>query len=228
MNLAESMKHVLKSQTGVLFTAFWKDDVKLILSDVKTDFKKLKQNSADKFNHVRNQTVFETLTEVKNSAIDSVNIFKVVPQRIKEGFSIFAEDFLKEMEGLPDQKQKTIFSLKVLGALSSSTLSAFYGMRGTQVPIGGLKLRGAFAHYLVTELVFKISQVFMLRFMAEVEKGLTDEQDQKNLRYFRELLSDKKRLENPDLPQDIAPQPGDKALEIVENLREFILTGKKA
>lgn len=229
MNLAESMKHVLKSQTSAIFSSFWKDDVKLILADVKKDFGRMRKAGSEKIKQIREQTVFQTLGDVKDSALDTVTVFKVMPQRIKGGFAHFSDEFIQELERLPEQKQKALFSIKVLGALTGSTVSAFYGLRktGGNVAVTGLRLRSAFAHYLVSEVVFKVSQVFLLRFVSEVEKVLTDENDKKNLRYFKDLLSDKKRLEEAQGNSESEIEPGDKALEIVENLRHFILTGDK-
>lgn len=229
MNLAESMKHVLKSRSQTIFTQFWKDDLTLILTDMKKDFVEMGKSGSQKVRELRGQSLKATFSEFKESAKDTVVIFKVVPGRIKDGFGYFQDDLLAELERLPEQKQKTIFCLKVIGALGGSTLSAFNSMRkgGSNMRFSGLRIRNAFTHYLVTEMVFKLSQVFILRILSEVEKELTDEHDKKNIRFFKDLLSDNNRLDKPELLKEAPLEPGDKALEIVEKLRNYLLTGKQ-
>lgn len=228
MNLAESMKHVLMAKGQMIFTQFWKDDLTLIARDFKKDFVDLGKSSRHKLKTLKRQSIKETALEIKESAVDTVLIFKVIPGRIRDGFIIFQDQLLAELESLPDQKQKTIFCLKVIGALGGSTLSAFRGMRkgGNSLNFSGLRIRNAFTHYVVTELVFKLSQVFILRFLSEVEKELTDEHDRKNIKFFKDILSDNARLEESELFHETPLEPGDRALAIVEGLRNYIMTGQ--
>lgn len=227
MNLSESMKHVLKNKTQSLFSDFWKQDLKLIISDLKADLAYFNKSGLTKIKSLKNFNLKAGALEVKNSAVDTLEIFKVMPQRMKEAFSLFREEVLSEMELLSDGKERAIFGLKLLGALGTSALGFFYGMKraSSGARFKGLRLRSAFTQYVISEFVFKVTQLFILRFLKEVEAELSEEGDVKRIRFFKEILSRQDRWDAGDLPEDSQLEPGDRALEIVENLKNYIVTG---
>lgn len=227
MNLSESMKHVLKNKTQSLFSDFWKQDLKLIISDLKADLAYFNKSGLTKIKSLRNFNLKAGALEIKNSAVDTLEIFKVMPQRMKEAFSLFREEVLSEMELLSDGKERAIFGLKLLGALGTSALGFFYGMKraSSGARFKGLRLRSAFTQYVISEFVFKVTQLFILRFLKEVEAELSEEGDVKRIRFFKEILSRQDRWDAGDLPEDSQLEPGDRALEIVENLKNYIVTG---
>ncbi len=228
MNLAESMKYVLKNKGQNLFSTFWKEDVKIVLKDMKKDMGQLVKSGSGKIKEFKKQSLKETVADIKDSALDAVTIFRILPSRIKQAFIYFREDLLKELEDLPEQKDKTIFCLKIIGVLSSFTLTALYGAKKTRgdLSLKGLKRTTAFTQMLAAELVMRVSQVFVLRFISEVESQMSDDEELKKLRYFKSLLSDGSK--NFQAFKDEPLEEGDAAVRIVESLRTFILTGVRA
>ena len=227
MNLSESMKHVLKNKTQSLFSDFWKEDLRLIISDLKADLSHFNKSGLSRIKSLKNFDLKTASTEVKNSAVDTLEIFKVMPRRMKEAFSHFREEVLLEMENLSDAKERAVFGLKILGALGTSALGFFYGMKraSSGARFKGLRLRSAFTQYVISEFVFKVTQLFILRFLKEVEAELSEEGDVKRIRFFKEILSRQDRWDAGDLPDETQLEPGDRALEIVENLKNYIITG---
>lgn len=227
MNLAESMMFVLKNKSQNIFSSFWKNDVKLVLKDTKNDMGRLIKSGSGKFQEFKKQSFKENVADIKDSTLDAVTIFRVLPGRIKQGFIYFHEDLLNQLESLPEQKNKTIFCLKVIGVLSSFTLSALYGAQKTKsdLSLRGLKRTNAFTQMLAAELIMRISQVFVLRFITEVEGQMSDNKELKKLRYFKSLLSDGSKNVKVDALVDEPLEEGDPAVVIVESLRTFILTG---
>lgn len=228
MNLADSMKKILRGKGHNIFADFWKDDVQKILKDVGQDFAHMAKSGASSYRDVKKNGIKITAKEMYESATDTLLIFKVLPARISEGFLHFKEELLQELDNQPDQKHRTIFSLKVIGALTSFTLSTIYSIkRGkTDFSFTGLKRRNAITQFIVAELVFKMSQVFISRFLTELEKEVSDPDDLKNVRYFKELISDRAKAdENHDINE--TPVEHDRAIEIVEGLKHFIMTGKR-
>ncbi|HXH31777.1 MAG TPA: hypothetical protein VNJ01_13270 [Bacteriovoracaceae bacterium] len=229
MNIADSMIFVLKSKTQTLFTDFWNDDVKTVLKETGKDLSKMIRNGAGQIRTFKRSDIKTNFNELYDSTIDMVTIFKVIPKRVKEGFSFFRDDLTAELDQKGDSKHKTIFCLKVIASLSSFTLGAIYNVkRGqTEFSFKGLKRKNAFTQFLVYELIFKLSQVFILRFLGEVEKQVSHPEELANIRFFKGLISDRSKLqeEAENLSKDA--EPGDKALEIVENLKNYIFTGKR-
>lgn len=227
MNLSESMKHVLKNRTQSLFSDFWKEDLKLIVTDLKEDLAHFNKTGLSRIKNLKNFNLKNGLREVRESAVDTLEIFKIMPRRMKEAFSLFREDVLSEMETLPDGKERAIFGLKILGALGTSALGFFYGMKraSTGASFKGLRLRSAFAQYVISEFVFKVTQLFILRFLKEVESELSEEGDVKRIRFFKDLLSRQDKWDAGELPDESQLEPGDRALEIVESLKNYIITG---
>lgn len=228
MNLADSMKKILKNNGQNIFTDFWKDDLKTILIDVAGDIAHMAKSGVGSFRDLKKNGIKITAKEMIESASDTLLIFKVLPGRVSQGFIQFKEQLIRELDNQPDQKKKTIFSLKVIGALTSFTLGTIYSIkRGkTDFAFTGLKRRNAITQFMVAEIVFKLSQVFIQRFLTELEKEVSDPEDLKNVRYFKDLISDRSKADADYVPGDV-PKESDRAIEIVDALKHFIMTGKK-
>lgn len=228
MNIADSMKNVLRTKSQIIFNDIWRDDLKNILMDISDDISHMIKSGASSFKNLKRNKFRFNFKEMVDSGTDALLIFKVLPGRVKDGFMHFKDDLQHELEKLEDSKHKTFFCLKVFGALSSFTIGTIYGFkRGTaDFTIKGLKRKNAFTQFIVAEIVFKISQLFIQRFLDEVEKEVNDPDELKNLRYFKELISSRSKLENHknSEPDEL---PGDPAIIIVENLKTYIMTGKR-
>lgn len=218
MNLTESMKYVFKNRGTDLLSDFWKEDLRGILREVKDDIAHAFKNS--------DQKLRPNIREWKDSALDALTIIRHTPKRVNKGFAYFQEDFLKELENQKDPKDKAIFCLKVLGALTSFAINAAYGVRKARVDIylPGIKnSRSAFTQFLLTELILKMSRLFIMRFISEVEKQISEPEERQKLNFFKKMLNDNQNL----VDETIEATPGDKAFEIVESLKTFVMTGKK-
>jgi hypothetical protein len=217
MNLADSVKKVLKTRSHHIFHDFWKDDLKNIVQDIGSDMARLGRSGASTINSIKNSGFKFSIKETIDSSTDALLIFKVLPSRVKEGFRRFKDEFIIELEKLPDQKQKTLFCIKIIGALTSFTIGAFYNIKKGKADfaLSGLKRRNAFTRFIVAELVFKISQVFIYRFLSEVERELSAPEDLKNVRYFKKLISTGSPIESDE----------DQSFILIDNLKRFIMTG---
>ena len=225
MNLADSLKHVLKNKSQHILSDFWTRDLKIILTSFGNDISQMYKSGASSLKTIKESGVKFSVKEIGDSLTDAFLILKVLPGRIKDAFVFFKEDLLSELELQSDPKSKAIFSFKILGALTSFTLGVLYNVRRgqTEIKLKGLKSRNAFTKFIVAELIFKITQHFFQRFLEELEQELSDANDIKNVRYFRQLLSD--RSEMPDSEE--GPEANDKAIKIVEDFKNYIYTGKR-
>lgn len=218
MNLTESMKYVFKNRGSSLLSDFWKEDLRSILREVRDDVSHA-FNSSDK-------KLRPSLSEWKDSAFDALTIIRYSPDRVKKGFAYFQEDFLKELENQKDSKEKAMFCLKVLGALTSFAINAAYGVRKARLDMymPGIKnRRSAFTQFLLTELILKMSRLFIMRLITEVENQITEAEERKKLSFFKKLLNDYPS----QAAETLEATPGDKAFEIVESLKTYVMTGKK-
>lgn len=225
MNLADSLKHVLKNKSQHILSEFLNRDLKIILSNFGDDISKMYKSGKSSLKNLKNDGLKMSFKEMGESITDAFLILKVMPGRIKEAFVYFKEDLLVELEQQSDPKGKALLSFKVLGALTSFILGVIYNVkRGqTEFSMKGLKHRNAFTKFIVAELIFKITQHFFLRFLQELEQELTDPDDLKNVRYFRQLLSDETQPGEESFDSD----GGDRAIEMVEDFKNYILTGKR-
>lgn len=223
MNIAESVKYVLKNKSQNLFTDFWKDDFKNIFLELGQEVKDFYHSSKSSIKNLKKDGVKVSFRDFYEGSVDALSIFKVLPKRMKDGFSQFKEDFITSLEELPDPKQKTIFCVKVFAALSSFALGSFYSIkRGrTDFSLPGLKKRNAFTQLLVAELVFKVTQLFIQRFLSEIEKEVTEPEDLKNIKYFKDLIADKSKYE------EVINEESDKSMAIVEDLKNYIMHGER-
>jgi len=219
MNLADSVKYILKNKSQNFVKELWREDLKFILKDLGQDLSHLMKSGSTSLKSFKKNGYQINIKEALESGSDSLLIIKVLPGRIRQGFSIFKDEFIEELENQPDQKQKTIFCLKVIGALSSFTVGTIYNLKigKTDFSLVGLKRRNAFTRFLVAELVFKISQRLIQKFLIELESQLTDKDDLNHVKYFKELLADRSitKLETSD-----------SSIEMVDSLKTYIMKGQ--
>lgn len=228
MNLADSLKSVLKNKSHHIFTDLWKEDVANILRDIGSDIAQVAKSGVKSFKDIKNQGIKFNLKETLESGADALLILKVLPGRVKDGFNFFREDLADEMEKQSNGKNKKIFVLKVFGALTSFTVSSIYSVKKSagDFSLKGLRRKNAFTQFIIAEIIFKLSQLFIHKFLNEVEKLVTEEEDLKNVRYFKELISDRAQMEaNAKNMEDL--EKSDPAIRIVENLKNYIMTGKR-
>lgn len=213
------MTYVLKHKGSSLIQEFWKDDLKSILQDILSEGQSFLAVSKRSLKNVSIKDIFTKIPEAGNEILQ---ITKVMPARMKNGLSGFHQDILSEVEKLPEQKDKAIFCIKVLGVLTSSTLTTFYNLKGQrkEMVLGKLRLRNAFAQFLVTEFILRTLRLFIKRFLGEIEKELTSNDDLDQVRYFRKLLESTG-------PQSGVPETSedDPAFRVVDRLRRRILNG---
>ncbi len=218
MNISESIKHVLKNERQNFFASFWKDDVGLVAREISQDFFQfLKQGD-----RLRRQKFSASLKQFKETGQDTLGILKVIPLRIKKGFDFFKEDLLHELEMQPDPKHRALFSMKVIGALASFSLGSFYSVKQARLQ-SSFPGKKAISQFLISQLVFKISRLFILRFIEEIEKQITEKEDLQNIQYFKSIIA------STDLDREDASvnTHGDEAVAIVDALRTYILTGQR-
>lgn len=225
MNLADSVKYIFKNKSSHFVKELWKEDLKTIATDVTNDVTYFMRKAPSSLKSFKNKKPRINAREFFESSADMLLILKVFPGRIKRGFGFFKDDFLDELEKFPDQKQKTIFVLKVFGAISSFSLGAFYNLKigKTDFALVGLRRRNAFTRFLVAELIFKISRRMMQRFLNELEILVTEKDDLNHVRYFKELLAD--RTKALEVIKEAPLEQGDRAIEIVESLKTYIMKG---
>ncbi len=225
MNLVDSVKFIIKNKSSHLVKELWKEDLKTIVLDVANDLTYFMRKAPSSLKSFKKSGQKINAKELLESSADSLLIIKVLPGRIKRGFGFFKDDFLLELEKQPDQKQKTIFVLKVFGAISSFALGSFYNLNigKTDFALVGLRRRNAFTRFLVAELIFKISRRFMQRFLIELESVVSEKDDLNHVRYFKELLADRNRA--MEAMKEVPLEPGDRAIEIVEGLKTYIMKG---
>lgn len=225
MNLADSVKYIIKNKSSHLVKELWKEDLKTIAVDVVNDLTYFMQKAPSSLKSFKNKRHKINARELLESSADTLLILKVLPGRIKRGFKLFKDDFLVELDKFPDQKYKTIFVLKVFGAISGFALGTFYNLNigKNDFALVGLRRRNAFTRFLVAELIFKISRRLMQRFLNELELVVSEKDDQDHVRYFKELLAD--RTKAMELIKEAPVEPGDRAIEIVEALKTYIMKG---
>lgn len=211
MNLAESMKYVLKNKTQSILGSIVKDDLRSLLKN-STQFKK--------------RSLKDSFLEVKGSIQTTLLLVREIPNRINEGFRIFAQELIQEMERLPDQKQRTKFCMKVLAGLSKLALSSAYDVGFGDIKLLGFgKGKNIISRTVVAKVMFKSIQSFIIKFIEEIEKEITDPGELKNIKSFKDIVLDDSG-NAIDKFFDGVTDPEDRAFVIVENFKNYILTGK--
>ncbi len=217
MNFGEAMTFVLKSKGQTILQDFWKEDLISILSDVVANSARLFEGSREK---LKNTSLRDLPGNIVSSGLEIIHISRVMPGRIKRALSDFQKDMVHELDLRHDPKEKALFCLKVFGVLSSSTISTFYNIPvpGNELKLGKLRIRSAFAKFLLAELILRSMRAFLKRFLSEVEKELTEESDLVQARYFRRLLDG-----NEPEVRDHATNIEDPAFSMADRFRNTIL-----
>ncbi len=73
--------------------------------------------------------------------------------------------------------------------------------------------------------MFRTIQAFIVRFIQEVEKEITDPVELKNLQSFRDIVLDDSGNAIDKFFEGVT-DPDDRAFGIVENFKNYILTGE--
>ena len=222
MNLSESMKHVFKHKSQSIFSSLVKEDFKVILKGLAGDLipSKFHRKTEKKF------SIKESLVHMKHSVQGTALLLREIPHRLNHGFHLFQQELLAELEKLPDQKQKTMFCMKVLAGLSKLALSSAYDVGIGETKLLGLgKAKKALTHAVAGKLMFRTIQAFIVRFIQEVEKEITDPVELKNLQNFRDIVLDDSGNAIDKFFEGVT-DPDDRAFGIVENFRNYIMTGE--
>lgn len=224
MNIAESMKHVLKNKSQNILTLLVKEDLKNIVKDFAGDVVASTKKSKNSF---KNFSFKESFLDVKDSVLGSVLLIKAIPQRVNNGFRIFSAELMSELDKLPDQKQKTVFCMKVLAGMSKFALSSAY-----EVGLGDAKLLGMGRHrnivknVIVSKLVYKTVKSLIIRLIEEMEKEVSDFEELKSLRSFKDIVMDDSGNAIDKFFEGVT-DADDRAFAIVDNLRKYIQTGEQ-
>ena len=216
MNLADSIKKVLKNRNNSI-NLFLKEDLKAIVLDFKDDWVKLLKDTNSLMHKLRQDGFKPTLLELGQSIKNLFIVLKYLPTRIFNGLNFFKTDFLEEIENCQDQKEKTLLSLKVLGALTHYAITSFYEFKkgNSKIRIKGLGPLNTVSNIIIAELVFKITSSFILRLFEAIEAELSAEQDKKHFIYFKQLII------NTEIDQE-----WDNSVIIVEKFKKYVMTGE--
>ncbi len=209
MDLSEAVRHVLKNNGQTLLTGFLKEDLKALFLHIKHEVHEfIKSASLRSGSYV----------DFKKGAAEGVAILAVLPGRTKTAFKDFREGFIGELDRIDDPKEKTVFSIKVIGGFSNFVARAVYELRK-----GKTLKKTALGQFLMTELAVRLCQLFVARFISEVAKHVTDPEELKRLRAFKKILSAEHGHQVDD-----ATLSGekDRAQQLVDNFKNYIMTGK--
>ncbi len=221
MNFGEAVAHVLRHKGQYLLQDFWREDVVRVVSDVVSEGIASLQKGRQQLKDISIKEIPSLLLE---STQEILEIAKIVPGRIRNGLSGFQSELSRELETKGDSREKAMFCLKVLGVLSTNTLSFFYNLRGSgkDLSIGRLRIRNALAKFILAELVLRSLKLFLGRFLSEIEKELSLESDLEHVRYLKKLIERPGAAYSEDINKE------DPAFRIADNLRKAILDGDEA
>lgn len=217
MNLSESMKYVLKNKTQVIFSSLIKDVPGQMIA-----FGKSSQKA------IRGFSLKESFLELKSSIQGTSLLLKEIPRRINDGFKIFSEELIIELEKLPDQKMKTVFCMKVLAGLSQFALSSAYDVGLGDVKLLGLgKRKIIYSRLIISKLLYKTIQTLILRFIQELEKEMTSADELEQLENLKKIILDNSTNAVDKFFSGIT-DPSDRAFRLVENFKYYIFTGERS
>ncbi len=189
---------------------------------VKEDVKK---TATDFISNAQKINIKESITDAKESLQGTILLLRAIPMRVNDGFKIFTKDFLTELDKLPDQKQKTVFCMKVLAGLSKFALSSAYDVGlGDAKLLGVVKTKNIVTNIIISKMLFKTLQAFIVRMIDEMEKEITDPTELKNLQGIKTVILDDSGNAIDKFFTGVT-DPNERAFKIVENFKIFILTG---
>jgi hypothetical protein len=224
MNLAESMKYVLKNKSRTIFSFFTKEDLKKTIKDFGHGIVATTQQKKDLYKRF---SFKESISDISGSFQGAVLLVRAIPQRVNEGFRIFSNEMTLEMDKLPDQKQKTVFCMKVLAGLSKFAVSSAYEVGLGDAKLLGLgKSRKMVSSVIISKIMFKTIQTFIIRMIQEMEKELTDPEELKNLQNLKKIIMDNSANAIDKIFEGITDS-NDRAFVIVNNFKNYILTGQQ-
>jgi len=218
MNIVESMKYVLKHKRQNVFSVLVREDLLSFIKSVSTDITSITKQ--------KNFSVRNSFKVAKESIQDYLLIIRAIPQRVNDGFRIFSIDLISELEKQTDSKQKTIFCMKVLAGMSKLALSSAYDIGLGEAKLIGIgRSRKMVANVVVTRVLFKAVQSFIIRFIEEIEKEITDPNELIKIQNFKETVLDDSGNAIDKFFEGVT-DPNDRAFVIVENFKRFVLTGE--
>lgn len=224
MNLSDSIKFVLRNKSQTIFTLLVKEDLKNTVKDVPRNvvaFTKLSKKA------IRSFRFKESMGDVKESIQGTAILLKVIPQRVNQAFKHFGQDFTKEIDQLTDSKERTVFCMKVIAGLCKFALSSAYDVGLGDVKLLGLKKgKILYSRVIVAKLMYKTIQAFIVRFIDEIEKQITEPEELKQLDMMKKMILDDKGNAIDKIFEGVT-DPNDKAFILVENFRKYILTGER-
>lgn len=211
MDLSQAMKYVLKNRSANILSDFKKNDLK-----------KISQESFGLLADKRITHPKHALKGLRSMFAGLVHILNGFPGRVKKGFTILKNEFLYELEKMPEQKDKTMFCLKFIGALSRMSLGSIYDLK--TLKLGG-KSKYTLLQMMLIGICLEAIKMILVRFLDEVEKVMTNSDEIKTIRYIKKMIW----THNPEPEMDWGPsQDNDRVFIMVENFKQFILHGDKA
>lgn len=218
MNIVESMRHVLKNKRQSIFSVLVKEDLFNYIKSLAADIASIKRE--------RNFSAKNSYKIAKDSIQDYYLIIKAIPQRVNDGSRVFGFELMSELDKIDDPKQKTVFCMKILAGMSKLALSSAYDLGlGDAKLIGIGKNRKMVANVVLTRVLFKAVQSFIIRFIEEIEKEVTDPDELIKIRVFKETVLDDSGNAIDKFFNGVT-DPEERAFVIVDNFKRFILTGE--
>jgi hypothetical protein len=218
MNLAESVKFVIKNKSPKIFGSLIKQDLKNLL----------KETPANLIELTKSIDLGESLKDAKESIQGTALLLKVIPRRINNGLKNFGEDLVNELDQLPDQKQRTVFFMKVLASLSRFALSSAYDIGLGEVKLLGIgKGKIVYSRLIAAKIFYKLIQVFIVRLIEEIEKEVDNVDEIEKLKNLKILVLDNSG-NAIDKFFDGVIDPNEKAYQIVEKFKKYVFSGERA
>jgi hypothetical protein len=188
----------------------------------------LKETPANLIELTKSIDFGESLKDVKDSIQGTTLLLKVIPARVNHGFKYFGEDLLSELEKLPDQKQRTVFCMKVLASLSKFALSAAYDIGLGEVKLLGVgKGKIVYSRLIAAKIFYKVFQLFIIRLIDEIEKEVTNINELEKLKNLKDIVLDNSG-NAIDKFFDGVIDPNDEAFLVVEKFKKYVFSGERA
>jgi hypothetical protein len=224
MNISESMKFVLKNKGQLIFSSILKEDLKNILKDTHGSI--VAFGRAGKKTLV-NFSVKNSFEEIKDSIQGTSLLIKVLPQRVNEGFKNFSNNMIIELDKKNDSKEKTVFCMKVIAGLCRFALSSAYDVGVGEMRLLGFGTKKIYSRVILSKLLFKLIQSSIIRLIDEMEKEVTDIEERAQLESYKKIILNDEANAIDKIFEGIS-DPTDPAFVLVENFKQYVLTGQKA